>query len=47
MALLVVGMALITDLGTGGWIDWMSFAVLLLALGRIIWIFPADGDTRS
>ncbi|NQV72059.1 hypothetical protein HQ496_02970 [bacterium] len=42
MAMIAFAMALITDLETPQITDYVSLAVLLLSLGRIIWIFPSQ-----
>ena len=43
MALIVVAMTLVTDLENPNVMDAVTFALILLALGRIIWIFPNEG----
>lgn len=42
MSLIVVAMALSLDFSDPGWMDWISLMIMILALGRIIWIFPTE-----
>lgn len=44
MALIVLAMALTLNLHEPGITDWLSLSVLVLALGRIVWIFPSSTD---
>ncbi len=42
MALIILAMTLITDLSEPDLGDWLSFGLIILALGRIVWIFPSS-----
>ena len=44
MALLVLAMAIVTDLESPAVSDYLSLMVLILCLARIIWIFPPYRD---
>jgi len=44
MALVVLEMTLTLNLHEPEITDWLSLSVLVLALGRMVWIFPSSSD---
>jgi len=44
MALVVLAMTLTLNLHEPEITDWLSLSVLVLALGRMVWIFPSASD---